>query len=241
MDSKIRNLQEENARQQKDIDENKESIKPLRKSQADTGADMIDIRDNLRSIRGMVDELKRDMELLKAERKERDAKLNDIAFRVNFLENFIGVNKKSEAAEGADRRDDKQKTSPARNGKADREVSYSSAYKSFKEGRYDEARKDFQKFLELFPKAEYSDNAQFWIGESYYVQGKYEKAILEYEKVIKNYPNSDKLPHALLKQGLSFQKLGDKDSAKLLLQQVVKDYPNTNQARIARAKLAEVN
>jgi TolA-binding protein len=63
---------------------------------------------------------------------------------------------------------------------------------------------------------------------------------LEYEKVIKDYPQGNKVPNALLKQGFSFLNLGDKSSAKLLLEQVAKNYPGTNQARMARAKLAEI-
>ena len=102
------------------------------------------------------------------------------------------------------------------------------------------AREAFQGFLSTYPSGEYSDNAQFWIGECYFFEKKYEKAILEYEKVTKKFPSSNKVPYALLKQGISFQNLGDKVSAKLLLQQVIKDYPNTSQARIARSKLQEI-
>jgi len=92
----------------------------------------------------------------------------------------------------------------------------------------------------LFPKSEYSDNAQFWIGECYYFEKKYERAIVEYDKIVKNFPDGEKVPYALLKQGLSFLNLGDKQSARLLLQQVIKDYPNTSQARIARSRLQEI-
>jgi tol-pal system protein YbgF len=94
--------------------------------------------------------------------------------------------------------------------------------------------------LAAYPDSEYSDNAQFWIGECYFFEKNYEKAILEYEKVTKNYPGGNKVPYALLKQGFSFLKLNDKTSARLLLQQVIKDYPNTNQARMARSKLQEI-
>ncbi|MGZ6291594.1 MAG: tetratricopeptide repeat protein, partial [Syntrophales bacterium] len=45
---------------------------------------------------------------------------------------------------------------------------------------------------------------------------------------------------ALLKQGFAFLNIGDKSSAKLLLEQVAKNYPGTSQARMARAKLAEI-
>ena len=235
-DERIVTLQEENARLQKEIEVSRENIKPLRKSQADAGADLMEIRDQIQALKGAVEELRRDVSLTKTDRKDRETKLetklNEILFRVSFLENFIGVGKKGESEE--DRKDERQGTPAVRNGKLDREGVYALAYKEFKDGKYEEARRDFQKFLEVYPKAEYSDNAQFWLGECYYVEGKFEKAILEYEKVIKNFSNSDKVPHAMLKQSLSFLKLGDKSSAKLLLQQVIKDYPNTNQARIAR-------
>jgi len=122
-------------------------------------------------------------------------------------------------------------------GKTDKESVYAAAYETFKEGKYDKAQGEFQSFLNQFPNTEYSDNAQFWIGECYFLGKKYEKAILEYEKVVKNYPQGDKVSYALLKQGFSFLELGDKSSAKIILQQVIKDYPNTNQASIARVKL----
>jgi tol-pal system protein YbgF len=243
LDHRVLAIKENLAKVEQNLEETKESVKPLRKFQADTGADMIEIRDALRDLKGAVEEVRKELSALKAERKEREVKLNELAFRINFLENFIGVNRKGEAyPEAGERKDDKSNAAPAvKNGKAGREAVYSSAHKAFKEGRYEDARKEFHRFLELFPKAaEYSDNAQFWIGECYYAEGKYEKAILEYEKLIKGYQGSDKLPHALLKQGLSFQKLGDKSSAKLLLQRVIKDHPNSNQARIAKARLAEM-
>ena len=94
--------------------------------------------------------------------------------------------------------------------------------------------------MKQYPDTEYSDNAQFWIGECYYFEKKYENAILEYEKVAKNYPDGDKVPYALLKQGIAFLNLGDKASAKLILQRVIKDYPNTNQARTAKATLLKI-
>ena len=100
--------------------------------------------------------------------------------------------------------------------------------------------KDFKTYLKKYPNTEYSDSAQFWIGECYYFERKYEQAILEYEKVIKNYPQGNKVPNAMLKQGFAFLNLGDKSSAKLLLEQVAKNYPGSNQARMARAKLAEI-
>jgi tol-pal system protein YbgF len=242
VDQKVNVLKEETARLQKGLDESREAEKALRKNQADTGADLTELREQIKKLRGTAEELRRDLDNLRAERREKDAKLKDIGLRIGFIENFIGVGKKSEPGENAVRKEDKKGNShrAAKNGNNGKSNGYSLAYKDFKSARYEDARRGFQKYLEKNPNTDLSDNAQFWIGETYYLENNYEKAILEYEKVIKNFPDGDRVPHALLKQGLSFLKLGDEDSGKLLLQQVVKDYPATGQAKIAKAKLKEL-
>ena len=53
--------------------------------------------------------------------------------------------------------------------------------------------------IQNHPKSSNADNAQFWIGETYYKEKWYEKAILEYQKVIEKYPSGNKAPAALLK------------------------------------------
>ena len=225
-------------------EENKESDKSLRKGQADICADMTDLRDDVQKFRGIVEELNRDAQTdRKAKSADEDIrkKLSEISFRISYIENFLGIEKKKETlkSSGKDvKRDVTQKGVTGK--KTNKETAYAAACKTFKEGKYNRARVEFQKFLKQFTDTEYSDNAQFWIGECYFFEKEYEKAILEYEKVIKNYSRGNKVSYALLKQGLSFSKLGDKSSAKLLLQQVIKDYPNTNQAKIARAELAEI-
>jgi tol-pal system protein YbgF len=117
---------------------------------------------------------------------------------------------------------------------------YRDAYETFQKGDLEGARRKFEAFLKQYPNTDLSDNAQFWIGETWYVEEKYERAIVEYEKVVKDYPSGDKVPYALLKQGMAFQKLGDKASARIVYNQIVKKYPNSNQARVAKAKLTEL-
>jgi tol-pal system protein YbgF len=228
---------------QKDLAEVMETNKTLRKGQADAGADMINLRDNVQNLRGSVDEMKKEFSALNQQKggglKEMKDKLDDLSFRVEYIESFIGVSKKE--APSAAREEGKPSTAAgAAEARSDRETAYQAAYNSFKEGKYAQSREEFSKFLKQYPKGEYADNAQFWLGECYYLEGNYEKAILEYEKVIKNFPKGGKNPDAMLKQGLAFQKLGDKQSAKLIFQQVTKKYPSSNQAKIAKAKLKEI-
>jgi tol-pal system protein YbgF len=238
INDKVTQLSENLARVQKNLEENRGALEAARKSQADSGADLISVRDSIQNLRGTVDEINRDVSALRKgkELKEIRDKLEDVSFRINYIENFLGVGKK-EAINGSK---EEAKSGPAENGEAktDKDSAYAAASRLFKEGNYDKARDEFQKFLKQYPATEYSDSAQFWIGESYYTEEKYEKSVLEYEKVVKNYPAGGKVPSALLKQGMAFQKLGDKESAKLLFQQVVKRYPKSNQAKVAKSKLA---
>jgi tol-pal system protein YbgF len=211
------------------------SLDTMRKGQANTAADITDLRDNLQQLRGQIEALKNELTITT---KKQEQALDNILLKVNFIENFLEIGKKDIASDTS---------KPTGNGTAkspekiqDKDKAYSAAYQIFKDGNYDKARTEFQTFLTTYPNTEHSGNAQFWIGECYFFEKKYDQAILEYEKVVKNYPSGNKVPYALLKQGLSFLNLGDKTSARLLLQQVIKDYPNTNQARIARAKLQEI-
>jgi len=234
LDKKILSLKEEDTSLRKDIEKINEAITALRKSQAEISADITEMKDSIQAFKGISEGLRKE----RSEQKEIKEKLDNASFKINFIENFLGIGKKENHSES-----DKIGRFATKNGikgKTDKESMYASAYESFKEGKYEKARGEFQIFLKQYPNTEHSDNAQFWIGESYYFENKYEKAILEYEKVIKNFPNGNKIPYALLKQGLSFLNLGDKSSSRLVLQQIIKDYPNTNQARIARAKLVEI-
>ena len=238
-------VQAESAALRKEMEKINDSIQTLRKAEAELRADITDVRDQLRQLQGMAEVLQKDISgKQRGDYAEMKARLDQATFKVNYIEDFLGIGKKDDRIENGEKPSKPSKNSVKKNGtskkKGDKEALYAQAYESFKAGQYDKARAEFQNFLKSYPATEYSSNAQFWIGECYYFEKKYEKAILEYEKVIKNYPEGNKVPYALLKQGLSFLSLGDKTSAKAIFQGIIKDYPNTNQARSARAKLLEI-
>ena len=117
---------------------------------------------------------------------------------------------------------------------------YKDAYETYQKGDYEGARRKFEAFLKQYPNTELSDNAQFWIGETYYGKKDYEKAILEYEKAIAKYPEGDKVPAALLKQALAFLELGDKANGRNLLKRVMDRYPQSEQADMAKKRLETI-
>jgi tol-pal system protein YbgF len=117
---------------------------------------------------------------------------------------------------------------------------YKDAYETFQKGNLEGARRKFEAFLKQYPNTELSDNAQFWIGETYFLKKDFEKAILEYEKAIVKYPEGDKIPAALFKQALAFLELGDKTNARNLLKRVIERYPHSEQAEMAKKRLEAI-
>jgi tol-pal system protein YbgF len=117
---------------------------------------------------------------------------------------------------------------------------YKDAYETFHRGDLEGARRKFEAFLKQYSNTELSDNAQFWIGETYYLKKDYERAILEYEKAVVKYPEGDKIPAALFKQALAFLELGDKTNARNLFKRVIEKYPISDQAQIAKKKLETI-
>jgi tol-pal system protein YbgF len=226
-----------------------EAIQALRTSQAEGRADITDIRDQLQQARGTADNLRKDISSLAVRTGKREdeekalrEKLDKITFRLNFMENFLGIDKGDESSKAPAGKQSSATQTGNGSGKVrtDKESRYAAAYDLFKDEKFDKSREAFDGFLKQYPDTEFSDNAQYWLGECYYFEKKYEKAIVEYDKVIKNFPEGNKVPFALYKQGLSFLNLGEKASGKLLLQQVARDYPDTSQARMAREKLLEI-
>ena len=117
---------------------------------------------------------------------------------------------------------------------------YTRAKQAYDQGNTAQARKGFEELIQRYPSSASADNAQFWIGETFFREKAYEKAILEYQKVIEKYPKGNKVPGALLKQGYAFLALGDKVNSRLILEEVVRKYPQASEAKLASDKLKEI-
>jgi len=106
-----------------------------------------------------------------------------------------------------------------------------------RQGQYDKAIQTLRDFLRTNRESPLAPNAQYWIGESYYMLGDYYQAILNFNQVRQQHPKSDRAPAAVLKIGLAFQQMGNKSEAKLAFQKVINDYPSSPEAAQAREKL----
>ena len=95
----------------------------------------------------------------------------------------------------------------------------------------------FESYIKTFPKSDLADDAQYYIGETYYSSGQFREAVAAYDLVIKNYPSSNTLPDTYYKRGLALQTLGQKDQARESFDVVVKNYPDSDAGRLAKQAL----
>jgi tol-pal system protein YbgF len=114
---------------------------------------------------------------------------------------------------------------------------YQAAFNLLKAGRYDQAAKSFQTFLDEYPNGKFTDNAQYWLGESYYVTRGFDSALREFTKLVNEHPDSQKLTHAQLKIGYIYDELGQKDKAREVLTGLVKNHPQSTAAGLASKRL----
>lgn len=113
---------------------------------------------------------------------------------------------------------------------------YRLALKAMRDQQYDKAVQQFRAFQRKYPSSPMADDAQYWIGESYFAQKDYNRAILELNDVLK-YRRGDRVPAALLRQAQAFVEIGDKTDARLILQKLINEYPNTEHVAAARDML----
>ncbi len=117
------------------------------------------------------------------------------------------------------------------------ESEYQNAFDLLKAGRYPQAQKAFQAFLDAYPSSSYAGNAQYWLGESYYVQNQYAPALGEFGRVIQNHPKSAKVPDAMLKVGYIQYDRKAYDKSRKILEDLVSQYPQSTPAILARKQL----
>ncbi len=111
-------------------------------------------------------------------------------------------------------------------GKADASSVYEYAFDLLKKGDYEEAEKEFKRFMKDFPENNLIPNAQYWLGETYYVRGNFERAARTFAEGYKKYPKSSKAPDNLLKLGLSLAGMDNVKDACITLQQIEKKFNN---------------
>ncbi len=88
---------------------------------------------------------------------------------------------------------------------------YETAYGYLLQQDYGGAEVTFEEFIRRYPTDRQAPDAQYWYGETLYVQRRYKPAAQAFLKVIDTYPQSAKAPNGILKLAMTLEQLGQKD------------------------------
>jgi tol-pal system protein YbgF len=186
----------------------------------------------LREMRGTLEELQNSNDMLRKQQRDLYADLDKRLTAVQGLASGAGgVATAGGAVNGAG-----AASGDSAGGGGD-QAAYTHAFDALKSNDYDNAIARFKDFLRLYPQSTLAGNAQYWLGEAYYVTRDFDSAAAAFRAVGDQYPKSPKVPDALLKLGLTQVDQKKLTDAHATLSEVVQRYPGSDAAKLAASRL----
>jgi tol-pal system protein YbgF len=183
---------------------------------------------DVRVLRGRIEELENTNESL---RKQQRDLYSDLDKRISGL---------STAPAGGSAAGFPGAPGAAAAGAAGEQAAYTQAFDALKSSNYPAAISGFRSFLTTYPAAALADNAQYWLGEAYYVTRDYQQAATAFRTVGERWPSSRKAADALLKLGFSQFELKRYPEARATLTDVTRRFPDSDAARLATERLRRI-
>ena len=218
-------LQQGESAQQRRTNEIMEQVDRNAASLRNTNAELSAIAQRLNELETRIETALADQTADVQEIKENLSFMND---QIRRLDNSLQTRPPAVSRPGA--------AEVFRPGGFDIEAAYKGALNEYYAKRYETAVAGFTEILTVAPASALADNAQYWIGESYYGMNNYSKALEAFQKVF-DFPKSNKLADSHYKIGLCHEKLGNTDAAGEEFRAVVQQYPGTSAASLASQKL----
>ncbi len=241
----------------KEQDRKMASLSNMQPAQADTWAQVQQLREEMSAVQGQIDNFNHATKAVgsledlaaKVERHEQALRMLETQFAVDLRLNGNAAPQgavsgapapqamQTAPAAGAASAAAAAQSQTAQPSKDVAKTLYDTAMSNYNSRKYRAALTGFTDFVSTYPKHSLTGNAQFWKAESHFALGQYSNAALDYQAVIDKYSKNGKVASCYLKQGLSFQKMGQKDAAKMRLQEVIKKFPKSPEASRAKQQL----
>ena len=214
-------------------------------NQAEVSQRQDEIQNSLRQLRGQIEELQHSNESLSKQQRDLYA---DLDKRITAAggpaaagpgAGAPGANATAPdaAAGGAEKG---MTAAPGAAPSSTEQAVYSQAFDALKAGSYSIAITGFKDFLGTYPASTLADNAQYWLGEAYYVNHDYDSAAGAFRTVLRKWPDSRKAPDALLKLGYAQFEQRQYPAARATLTDVTRKYPGTDNAKLAADRLKRI-
>ncbi len=202
----------------------KTDLADLRTLQAEHGTAINEMRNELRSVTGKVEEVQH---VSVGKTQELEQTITRLQSRVpppaGVPEELLNQ--------------DDEKIAPLTGGSADL---YRQALAQIRTGDFEGAKASLQKFITDNPGTAFTDNALFWLGIVEDRMGANDRAVVNFSEVFQKYPAEDMVPPALYYLAESFAKMGSKQDAVLTLQKLVDEHPKSPFAARGRERLQEL-
>jgi tol-pal system protein YbgF len=242
-----------------DLEQRVARIERIAANEVEVSQRLDEIQETLRQLRGRIDDLEHNSEALRKQQRDLYGDLDKrLAAAGGTVGAAFGAAAGTAAGSGApgaaatggaaasgaagDGGDNAgTANAPADNGPSTVEQAvYTQAFDALKAGSYSVAITGFKDFLSTYPSSQLADNAQYWLGEAYYVNRDYDSAAGAFRTVLKKWPDSHKAPDALLKLGYTQLAQKQYPAARVTLDEVARKYPGTESARLATDRLKRI-
>ena len=177
------------------------------------------LRQEVQSLRDLVEAQSHELRKLKTEQKERYIELDRRMSQVlqGGVPAVATVPETGSAGQGE-------------------KAQYDQAFKLIKAKKLPDALLALQAFLNQYPQSPLAVNAYYWTGQIFYIQGQLDEARKAFLVVVNQFPEHQKTADSKLKLGKVYHQLGEDDKAKETLRGVMSDYA---QSSPGTARLAE--
>jgi tol-pal system protein YbgF len=201
-----------------------------------TNNSLLELAQRIDRLQGEVRSLRGDVELLQNQSEGGKAQsrslYGDLEKRLAALETLGGV-----AASGAVSGAGPAQPPVGAAASGGEQALYDSAFNALKGAEYPKAIANFRSFLTAYPSSPLASNAQYWLGEAFYVTREYDSAIQAFRKVATDWPDSRKAPDALVKVGFTQAAQGKNAEARATLEDVTRRFPGSEAAQLASDRL----
>lgn len=232
----------------KDLDERLARVERILSNQAELSQHQDEAQNAVRELRGRVDELENSSQAM---RKQQRDLYNDLDKRLNALaaggSGAATGGAGSTAAPPSAQNGGSAGAGPGgvvggapQGASSVEQAVYNQAFDALKASSYSTAITGFKDFLANYGSSPLAENAQYWLGEAYYVTRDYDSANAAFRAVLDKWPDSRKAPDAMLKLGYTQYEQKKYSDARKTLMEVTQKFPNSDAAKLATDRLAHM-
>ena len=217
------------------IEEDAASVSPI-----DLTYQMQVLQQEVMSLRGLVEQLRHDIQKSKSIQDDRYLELDRrLQNQPTSRQAVPSPDLKTVAADPA-ASEDALASNAGDEIKAEQSY-YDEGLTSIRARDYEQAIASLRSVIEHYPLGVYAANAYYWIGEVHAAKPApdYEAARQALVQVIKSYPSSNKVPDAAFKLGKVYHLMGDCERAKSALADVAKTYSTKSAGKLAERYLLD--